>query len=295
MDELLLFLIWNCASGMVFFIGVIFIIISVLFSMVLKPRSRDLTIYPLSLLGVAGVILSATPLALWLYLIWGISIILWLIGCTWRPFNQIKLHQLQITVIFICCLAVVMEVPYHLRPKIAKGNYDALYIIGDSVSAGLGGKRIRTWPEILGQEHNLKIKNLSQAGATIDRGASQAKQVENGSALVIIEIGGNDILALQPTSPSDFENSLRKILELVKSPVHNIIIFELPLMPFQNEYGRIQRKLAREYGATLIPKHYFVRILSTENATTDLVHLSQKGHEMMYQMIWSIIDSAFAG
>ena len=70
-------------------------------------------------------------------------------------------------------------------------------------------------------------------------------------------------------------------------------MFELPLPPFHNSFGRIQRDLAGKYNVKLIPKRVFMRILSGADKTLDSIHLTQSGHDLMAKTVWEIIGPAF--
>ena len=70
-------------------------------------------------------------------------------------------------------------------------------------------------------------------------------------------------------------------------------MIELPLPPFANRFGMIQRRLARKHGIILIPKRTFVSVLTTPGATLDGIHLSPQGHLLMSETIWSVIGSAY--
>lgn len=71
-------------------------------------------------------------------------------------------------------------------------------------------------------------------------------------------------------------------------------MFELPLPPFCNEFGRVQRRLAAKHGVTLIPKRVFATVLAGEEATLDSIHLSRAGHERMAEVVWGLIRGAYA-
>lgn len=66
-------------------------------------------------------------------------------------------------------------------------------------------------------------------------------------------------------------------------------MLELPLPPFRNSIGGIQRRLALKYHAILIPKHYFAEVECSKGATRDELHLSKIGAERMADMIWSFV------
>jgi acyl-CoA thioesterase-1 len=71
-------------------------------------------------------------------------------------------------------------------------------------------------------------------------------------------------------------------------------MFELPLPPFYNEFGRIQRRLARAHGVALIPKWVLLGVLRGQAATLDSIHLSPAGQREMARSVWSVIGPAFS-
>ena len=66
-------------------------------------------------------------------------------------------------------------------------------------------------------------------------------------------------------------------------------MIELPLDRFKRKCGRIQKRMAKEYGMALIPKRCFADVLSADNATLDGIHLRKTGHEKMAEMVWNQI------
>jgi lysophospholipase L1-like esterase len=69
-----------------------------------------------------------------------------------------------------------------------------------------------------------------------------------------------------------------------------VLVLELPLFPFQNAYGRAQRKVVAKHGVAMLPKRYFARVLGAENGTLDGLHLSQAGHDAMARIIAETIQ-----
>ena len=70
-------------------------------------------------------------------------------------------------------------------------------------------------------------------------------------------------------------------------------MFELPLPPFCNEYGRVQRSVAAKYNARLVPKRIFLSVIAGRDSTLDTIHLSQAGHQFMADCVWRFVKSAF--
>ena len=70
-------------------------------------------------------------------------------------------------------------------------------------------------------------------------------------------------------------------------------MFELPLPPFCNDYGRVQRLLAAKYGVLLIPKRLLMAVLREEDSTVDSIHLTRRGHQRMANIVWSLIEPGY--
>lgn len=179
----------------------------------------------------------------------------------------------------------LLELPHHLCQKIPVCLNQPVYVIGDSISAGVGSSE-RSWPLVLGDLSHLEVTNLARAGATTSSALSQTKGIIKPNALVFIEIGGNDLLH---NAPSDqFSKDLALLLENIPAS-SRCIMFELPLLPSRNEYGRAQRELAKKHNITLIPKECLTRVIGSTEGTLDGLHLSQKGHDALAKAVFRVL------
>jgi len=128
-------------------------------------------------------------------------------------------------------------------------------------------------------------------GATVSTMLRHAQGLSLHDGIVLLEIGGNDLLG--STSPSDYEHNLEKLVSLCCGPGRIVVMFELPLPPFRNEYSLAQRRVAAKYEVRLIPKRLFIGVLTADGATVDSIHLTRAGHEAMAEMVWSILRPAY--
>ena len=160
-------------------------------------------------------------------------------------------------------------------------------VIGDSVSAGMEEGEAETWPSLLSRQHDIEIQDLSHVGETAGSALKRTTKVGIQHDYVVVEIGGNDILG--STSPSQFERDLETLLRELRRTNRQVVMFELPLIPFYHRYGMTQRQLSRKYEVALIPKRYFLSILASGDATLDSIHLSQSGHQAMSDLVWQLI------
>ena len=231
------------------------------------------------LAGVVFVVLSASPFSFWVY---GMFFALLALAAFW-PTNLLR-HGKEaacLSLVLLLALSLLMvrtEILHSLPPKIRLTTSDTLFVIGDSLSMGADPPG-KNWPELLGDLAKLKVRNFSFGGAKLETALENARRINQDDALVILEIGGNDLLG--GTSIPKFRGDLEKMLALACGPHRCVAMIELPLPPFYNRYGMVQRALAKSYGVTLIPKRYLARIISTPGATVDGLHLSNDGHALL--------------
>ena len=70
---------------------------------------------------------------------------------------------------------------------------------------------------------------------------------------------------------------------------------ELPLPPFYNRYGMVQRALAKKYSVTLIPKRFMADVMSTPGATVDGLHFSNVGHILFARSLSGMLTHLDSG
>ena len=270
------FVIFQFAGGNVFFLGAGLLAIS----LALLARLRGIVARSfgraLFLVGCAGIACSGTPLNRWIYLALGSLAVACLIACEAPRTARFSRIRAMIGVLFCTTMAGVWvsEGLHRVAPKIRISSSQPVYVAGDSVSAGVGSGT-KLWPEVLGDSTKLKVVNLAKAGATASSTMRQATAIGPGHSLVLLEIGGNDILG--GTNPKDFRAALDALLSRLTSDGHQVVMFELPLPPFCNAYGEAQRSLARRYGISMIPKTCLANVFAKQDATTDGIHLTQAG------------------
>ena len=171
-----------------------------------------------------------------------------------------------------------MELRHRRMPAVEGEPSDHLVVIGDSISAGLDA-RVAPWPVIMERATGVQVRNLSRPGATMTDGLALADGVTHEDHLILIELGGNDLIA---GGPSDvFARGLEALLAKLAASGRTVVMFELPLLPFRIAYGQIQRRLAAKYGVPLIPKRYFTGVIAGKDATLDGLHLTDAGARRM--------------
>jgi len=272
-------------SGEAFFSGIFLLIMAVVLSF---SSIKFIRLYIAGLTCLAGainIVASATPLPLWIYISLGILVVAQLI-CSDREKIK-KQYKLIIGILLVLAslMATVIELPFWINPSPVQLKSKNIFVLGDSLSAGVGFKGEKTWSEIIAKNKNCNVINKSVGGGTAASAISSLKRINNinKNDLIIIEIGGNDLL--NGSSAKVFHQNLEQLLINVTAKTENVIMLELPLPPLGNNFGQIQRELSSKFKIILIPKKHFSWVLTGSNSTVDGLHFSNFGHEKMAKII----------
>lgn len=276
------------ANGNSFFVGLVMVATALFLRLWFEGRLPGLVLRIGYIAGIVFVIFSATPLSIWLYCLWfGLCVTAALV--VFRNKFSFQRRMLASFAVLICSLAMCfIELPFHLSPTIKVSQQQSIFVIGDSISAGISTKE-RVWPDTLGDLSHFKVINLAKPAATVESAMDQVTGVDDSNSLVFVEIGGNDLLGR--TDSKTFYIQLDKLLGKLTAGNNQVVIFELPLFPFCNAFGKAQRNLAAKYGVILLPKHYLTDVFGLNGGTLDGLHLSQKGHDAMANSIYSLIKN----
>lgn len=285
-------IVFHIVSGDAFISGVAILLAVVCYRWSYRNKTGDsaklrLLLLILFLFGLIGVVLSSTPMPLWLAIVLTFVTLAWS-GSQWRGTARYLKTNRAATVLMVVgwCVALGLEIPWRFLPVTATAPVTAMTIIGDSVSAGMEEGEAETWPSLLSRQHDIVIQDLSHVGETAGSALKRVQKAGVQHNYVIVEIGGNDILG--STTSSQFETDLNALLSELRQENRQVVMFELPLPPFYHQFGMIQRQLAKKHEIALVPRRYFLSILAEGDATLDSIHLSQSGHQRMSDLAWSL-------
>jgi len=237
--------------------------------------------------GLVAIAVSATPVPPWML---GVAIAAIGVGMWPRRFAPRERIATLVGGTMIAALGLA-EVRHLWPPVLRPCAERRVAIVGDSIAAGHGdGDRTTTWPRILRERHGVDVADLSVAGATVGSATRLLDERPVDAPVVVLEIGGNDLLSGTP--PASFEAGLDALLAALRRPGRQVVMFELPLPPLHERYGRIQRTLASRYGVSLIPRWALLSVITTPGATVDSIHLTQRGHDAMAAIVWSVLGPA---
>jgi len=230
----------------------------------------------LAWVGLALMIMASPPFSLMVSLLFFAVFAVWFITSNQSSVSQTTVRlQMGASILLAASLLIltILEFSHRKMPRITGNASDHLVVIGDSISSGID-PHVAAWPLGFQQTCGVPVRNLARPGAQVSEGLLIAGDLTADDHLVLIEIGGNDLL--MGVSADDYSKALDALLSKVTAPNRTVVMFELPLLPTKIAYGQIQRRFGAKY-VPLIPKRYFAQVLVDASATTDGLHLSASG------------------
>jgi lysophospholipase L1-like esterase len=288
MPEALMQFVWFCASGESFFLGTGLLVLAAVLPLTPTVKAAATLSRVLIVIGFVLMLLAAIPLSPVFYVTLMIGSVLLFFAP--RPGQKRRwVHRAgQASVVILALAGMASEVAFHAR--VGQPHGSSLWVIGDSVSAGIQGPNEKPWPDLLARDYGIEVVNLAESGATVASAIGQAERVADDAQLVLLEIGGNDFFA--PTPPKQFRQDLIHLLEQVVRPNRTVVLLELPVLPWDVQYGRIQRQVAKSFDVVIVPKRFFASVLRRPGSTLDLAHLSSLGHERMADQVAHLLGLA---
>jgi len=278
------------ASGESLYLGAALLLLAVVAPVLLKRtwmlRIRNVVAW----VALVFMVMACPPFALVVDLIFVAVFVLWFITSNQASPSQTSMRLQRGSMLVLAAFLLVLtaiEFSHRRMPRITGSPSDHLVVIGDSISSGID-PRLQAWPLVLQQTCGAEVRNLARPGAQVSEELLTARGLTDGDHLVLIEIGGNDLL--MGVSSDEYGKALDALLSKVAAPNRTVLMFELPLLPNKIAYGRIQRRLSTKYRVSLIPKRYFAQVIGDANATTDGLHLSASGAHRMAALVAQVLS-----
>lgn len=278
------------ASGESLYLGAGLLLLASILPTVQKHRWMLRVRNLLAWLALALMIMASPPVSPLVSLMFLALFAVWFIASNQSSMSQTTINlQIGVSILLAFSLLILagLEFLHRKMPRITGNASDHVVVIGDSISSGID-PHVAAWPLVLRQMCGLPVRNLARPGVQVSEGALIASDLTAGDHLVLIEIGGNDLL--MGVSADDYSKALDALLSKVTAPNRTVVMFELPLLPTKIAYGQIQRQLSAKYGVPLIPKRYFAQVLGDASSTTDGLHLSASGARRLAAIVAQVLS-----
>lgn len=284
------------ASGDAFFAGALLIVVGHIASWRFPQRRGAKWLRLPTVFGVVLCIAAVIPLPFWLYAVCLGLPIAWLNLPFANPptaWRYALFRRLQPLVELSLLFAIGWELQDRalLRVVVPGDLPNEIHVIGDSLSAGVADEREFLWPNLVSKRLHVRVMNHAQPGATIESAKKQADQIICDDCWMLLEIGGNDLLSGRDAAL--IERDFTMLLTTAALRDRTIVMFELPVVSIPGAYdlARLQRRLAKQFGARLIPRRSFAKVLFSDGSTIDSLHLSRVGHQRMADLVSDVFQT----
>jgi len=159
--------------------------------------------------------------------------------------------------------------------------------LGDSITAGVGASPGAAYPDLLARRLGVEIQNAGVSGDTAEDGLARIDDVLGRDPwLVIVELGGNDIL--RQVGPERTEAALRAILDRLMAARVVPVLVSIEV-PFRDQYAAIYGRLADEYKIPEVDE-VLGDILMDPALKADTIHPNDRGHEVLAEAIADTLE-----
>lgn len=162
-----------------------------------------------------------------------------------------------------------------------------IVVLGDSIASGVGSGPGQAYPELLAARLGTEVVNAGVSGNTTADGLARIDEVlEEDPWMVIVELGGNDVLRRVP--PEQTERNLRGIVDRVISARAVPVLVEMDA-PFGGDYLAIYERLGEEYDIPVV-EEVLGEILRDRDLKSDTIHPNAEGQKILAEAIAEEIE-----
>lgn len=179
-------------------------------------------------------------------------------------------------------------------PKVAKlAAADAVLAFGDSLTFGTGARPEESYPAVLVQLTGRNVVRAGVPGEQTAGGLARLPEVldEHRPKLVIVCLGGNDMLRKQPHAA--IESNLLEILRTIKSRGIDAVLVGVPAPGLITSAPEFYEKLAREFRIPYEGK-IVTSVLYQPELKSDPIHPNAAGYRRMAEALDRLLREAGA-
>lgn len=174
------------------------------------------------------------------------------------------------------------------------GTIPKVVAFGDSLTAGVGATTGNDWVSVVSRWSNISIVNAGVSGDTTEEALDrlQGAVISQNPDVVIVFLGGNDILQLVPLSQTIA--NLRTMITQIKASSSEVILIGTHNDTFVTAREQAFRSLASEMQVKYVP-NVLSGILGRSELLSDPVHPNNAGYRLVAIRIWDVLQTTLNG
>ncbi|HET9228430.1 MAG TPA: GDSL-type esterase/lipase family protein [Thermoanaerobaculia bacterium] len=159
--------------------------------------------------------------------------------------------------------------------------------LGDSITSGVGTGPGEAYCELLSAKLGIELINAGVPGDTTEDGLARVEDVlAQNPWMVIVELGGNDILGSVP--PARSEAALRQILDRLLAARVVPVLVEIEV-PFRGQYADVFERIGDDYDIPVVDES-LGEILLDSDLKADPIHPNAAGHQVLAEAVADVVE-----
>ena len=191
------------------------------------------------------------------------------------------MKSLPLAIVLLLLAACGQEVPNLDSPG------RTIVCLGDSITSGVGAAPAQPYPGLLAEKLGVEVINAGVPGDTSEDGLARLGEVlALDPWLVIVELGGNDIL--RQVSPARSEAALRRILDRLLAARVVPVLVEIEV-PFRGGYAEVFERIEEDYDIPVV-EDTLGEILLDASLKADPLHPNAEGQRILAEAIAEVVE-----
>jgi acyl-CoA hydrolase len=163
----------------------------------------------------------------------------------------------------------------------------SIVCFGDSITAGVGAAAAESYPSRLSARLGLPVVNAGVPGDTARGGLARVDEVLAADPwLVILELGGNDLLRRRPAEKT--EEDLAAILDRLLAAGTAVVLVPVEAPLIGGSYGEMYGRLAERYGVPSVDG-VLRDVLTDPRRKSDQIHPNAAGYADLAEAVADVV------
>ena len=179
-------------------------------------------------------------------------------------------------------------------PTLPKLNpHDVIVAFGDSLTHGTGASDDTAYPAVLASLTGHTVINAGVPGDTTSSGLQRLPEVldEYKPRLVLLCLGGNDMLKRQPTAST--ENNLRLLVQTIRASGASVVLIGVPEPKLFGGAPDFYARIAEDMQLPL-EREVFNDVLKDSRLKSDPIHANAAGYRQVAERLAAFLKETGA-
>ncbi|ODU25961.1 MAG: arylesterase [Thiobacillus sp. SCN 62-729] len=195
---------------------------------------------------------------------------------------------------FIAVCVAVLLAACDRAPTLPRLNpHDVIVAFGDSLTHGTGASEETAYPAVLASLTGHTVINAGVPGDTTTTGLQRLPAVlaEYKPRLVLLCLGGNDMLHQQPTATT--ENNLRLLVQTIRSSGAEVVLIGVPEPKLFGGAPDFYARVAKDMKLPL-EQDAFNDVLKDARLKSDPIHANATGYHQIAERLYEFLKKTGA-